>query len=497
VKTTEEQRNRDESLEPPEGLQAKTPVFRYQQLAGELEHQILNGTYRVGDRLPSIRKLRRRLNLSISTVFKAFAALEAIGLVEARSKSGYYVTGEGLRQLVPPAFETKSSIPRKVNLTGMVASILSAMSDPRMLPLGSSAISTDLLPYKAISRILKNLSAQELKAQFGYSLAEGDPGLRRQLAGRMGGWGKAPDPAGIVVTNGCSEALMLALRAASAPGDTIAVETPTHFGLLQLLSSLGVTVVEVPTDPRTGLKVDALENILSRHAIGACVVIPNFHNPSGSLMADEEKERLVRLLNRRNIPLIEDEIYADLHYGPNRPIPLRAFDRKDMVITCGSFSKTLVPGLRIGWVVPGTRFLDKVKELKAGLNVSTATLNQHIVATYLADMSYDRHLRALRRQLKSQTFNIAEAIRKCFPEGTRLCLPQGGALLWVQLPTRISGSDLYLRALEHHISILPGRACAIGEGFESFIRIGCGYPFTERVQSGIATLGRLAEALSS
>jgi DNA-binding transcriptional MocR family regulator len=205
-----------------------------------------------------------------------------------------------------------------------------------------------------------------------------------------------------------------------------------------LLSSLGVTVVEVPTDPRTGLKVDALEKVLSRHAISACVVIPNFHNPLGSLMADEEKQRLVALLNRRDIPLIEDEIYADLHYGPNRPMPLRAFDRKDLVLTCGSFSKTLVPGLRIGWIVPGKRFFDKVKELKAGLNVSTATLNQHIVAMYLAGASYDRHLRILRRHLKNQTFNIAGAIRKYSPEGTRLSLPQGGALLWVQLPVRTS-----------------------------------------------------------
>ncbi len=481
--------------EPSERLVEPTPIFRYQQLSEEIEHQILNGTYRVGDRLPSIRKLHRRLNLSISTVFKAYAALETVGLVEVRSKSGYYVTGEGLRQLVPPAFETRSSLPQKVSLTGMFTSILSAMSDPAMLPFGSSAISTDLLPYKAFSRILKNLSARELKAQFGYSLAEGDPGLRRQLAGRMVGWSQAPDMGDIVVTNGCSEALTLALRATTGPGDTIAVESPTHFGLLQLLNSLGASVVEVTTDPRTGLKVEALEKVLSRHSIGACVVIPNFQNPLGSLMPDENKEHLVKFLNHHNIPLIEDEIYADLHYGPNRPIPLRAFDRKDLVITCGSLSKTLVPGLRIGWIVAGKRFLDKVRDLKAGMNVSTATLNQHIVATYLSDTSYDRHLRVLRRHLKNQTFNIAGAVQKYFPEGTRLSLPQGGALLWVQLPGQVSGSDLYLKALDHGISILPGRACAIGEEFESFIRIGCGHPFSERVETGIATLGRLTEAL--
>jgi DNA-binding transcriptional MocR family regulator len=300
---------------------------------------------------------------------------------------------------------------------------------------------------------------------------------------------------GIVVTNGCSEALSLALRAATGPGDTIAVESPTHFGLLQLLNGMGVTVVEVPTDPRTGLKVGELEKVLSRHPVGACVVIPNFHNPMGTLMPDEEKERLVGILNRRNIPLIEDEIYAELHYGPKRPVPLAFFDRKDLVMTCGSYSKTLVPGLRIGWIIPGKRFSDKVKDLKAGMNVSTATLNQHLVARYLAGGGYDRHLRVLRLQLKSQTFNTARAVQRYFPEGTRLALPQGGALLWVQLPEKVSGSDLYRKALDHQISILPGRACAIGEEFDPFIRLGCGHPFTERMEKGIATLGKLTQEL--
>jgi DNA-binding transcriptional MocR family regulator len=478
-----------------DGPHSPAPSFRYQRLVEEIEHNIMNGIYRVGERLPSIRRLHRRLDLSISTVYKAYSELEAMGLIEVRPKSGYYVSGEALRQLKPPAFKKKAPIPRKVSLTGMVSSILAAMSDPEILPFGSSAISTDLLPYKAISRILKDLNAHEVKAQLAYSLLEGQPELRRLLAARMVGWRQGPDMEGIVVTNGCSEALTLALRATTGPGDTIAVESPTHFGLLQLLNGLGVTIVEVPTDPRFGLNVGELEKIVSKHPVGACVVIPNFHNPMGTLMPDEEKERLVGFLNRRNVPLIEDEIYAELHYGAKRPTPLKYFDRKDLVITCGSFSKTLVPGLRIGWIVPGKRHLDRVKDLKGGMNVSTATLNQHIVARYLEGSSYDRHLRVLRRKLKNQTFNTARAIQRYFPAGTRLSLPQGGALLWVQLPDEVSGAALYRKALDHRISILPGRACAIGEQFDSFIRIGCGHPFTEKMEDGIATLGELTEAL--
>lgn len=455
----------------------------------------MNGTYKVGDRLPSIRKLHHKFALSISTVYRAYAELEAMGLVEARPKSGYYVSSAILNQFQPPAFRKKPSLPRKVTLTDMVPSIVAAMNNPNMLPFGSSSIAPDLLPFKAIARILKSFNTQEIKAQLAYTLTEGVFELRRQLALRMMGWMNGVDAEDIVITNGCSEALTLALKATIKPGDSIAVESPTHFGLLQLLNELGVLIVEVPTDPQKGLLVEELEKVLVRHPIKSCVVIPNFHNPLGSLMPDNAKKDLVELLNRHSIPLIEDSIYAELHYGPHRPLPLKTFDRKDLVITCSSFSKTLVPGFRIGWILPGRRFLKKVLSLKASINVSTSTLNQNILARYLAGNSYERHLRTLRQKLKDQTFGAARAISTYFPSQTRLALPKGGALLWVQLPDGIDSKTLYLKANSQSISILPGAACSMGNQFNNCIRIGCGFPFTEKMEKGIEILGRLAEEM--
>lgn len=455
----------------------------------------MNGTYKVGDRLPSIRKLHHKFALSISTVYRAYTELEAMGLVEARPKSGYYVSSAILNQFQPPAFRKKPSLPRKVTLTDMVPSIVAAMNNPNMLPFGSSSIAPDLLPYKAIARILKSFNTQEIKAQLAYTLTEGVFELRRQLALRMMGWMNGVDAEDIVITNGCSEALTLALKATIKPGDSIAVESPTHFGLLQLLNEIGVLIVEVPTDPQKGLLVEELEKVLVRHPIKACVVIPNFHNPLGSLMPDNAKKDLVELLNRHSIPLIEDSIYAELHYGPHRPLPLKTFDRKDLVITCSSFSKTLVPGFRIGWILPGRRFLKKVRSLKASINVSTSTLNQNILARYLAGNSYERHLRTLRQKLKDQTFGAARAISTYFPSQTRLALPKGGALLWVQLPDGIDSKTLYLKANSQSISILPGAACSMGNQFNNCIRIGCGFPFTEKMEKGIEILGRLAEEM--
>jgi DNA-binding transcriptional MocR family regulator len=471
------------------------PPFLYRRLVEEIETKIMNGTYKVGDRLPSIRKLHHKFTLSISTVYRAYTELEAMGLIEARPKSGYYVSSAILNQLQPPAFRKKPSVPRKVTLTDMVPSIVAAMNDPNMLPFGSSSIASDLLPYKAIARILKSFTTQEIKTQMGYTLTEGVFELRRQLALRMLGWMDGVSAEEIVITNGCSEALTMALKATVKPGDAIAVESPTHFGLLQLLNELGVLIVEVPTDPQRGLLVRELEKVLTRHPIKACVVIPNFHNPLGALMPDSAKKDMVELLNQHSIPLIEDAIYAGLHYGPHRPLPLKTFDRKDLVITCSSFSKTLVPGFRIGWILPGQRFLKKVRSLKASINVSTATLNQNVLARYLAENSYERHLRTLRQKLKNQTLNAARAVSTYFPSQTRLAMPQGGALLWVQLPDGIDSNTLYLKAHSRGISILPGTACSMGNQFNNCIRIGCGFPFTENMEKGIETLGRLTKKM--
>ncbi len=468
------------------------PLFRYQSLAKELEEKILDGSYAPGERLPSIRALHRRLHLSISTVHQAYIELETTGLIEARPKSGYFVTPVSLRSLEPSAPPKPAPAPLRVETTGMVNSILRAVADPRMLPLGSSATATELLPHRQFARILKSMSAKELKKSLSYSLTEGHPELRRQLALRMVGLQQGISGEDIVITTGCMEAVTLCLQAILKPGDTLAIETPTHFGFLQLFKEMGIMVVEVPTHPRTGVDIEALSAIIARTAVRACLFMPNFHNPLGTLLPDERKAQLVSLLNHHEIPVIEDDICAELYFeGQRRPSLLKAFDRKDLVLTCSSFSKTLAPGFRIGWAVPGPRFRDKVLRLKAGSTVCTATLDQEIMARYLAGGTCDRHLRALRGAVRGQTLKTALAVKRYFPEGTRLSFPAGGSLLWIELHRRVDGLQLYRRALEHRISILPGAVCSVSGMFRNYIRLGCGAPFTAETEQGIETLGRL------
>ena len=465
--------------------------FLYRRLVDEIEQKIMSGVYQPGEKLPSIRELHKLSNLSISTIYHAYVELETMGLVQARPKSGYFVNPVALQKLRIPKFQKVSYPPKKVKLSSMINSVISAISNPYLLPLGSTVTDSALLPFKYFSRILKDLSHNELKSMISYTLSEGFPELRRQIALRTVGVIEGIRPEDIIITNGCMEAVALSLLAVTQPGDTVAIETPTNFGFLQLLQELGLLVMETPTDPQHGVDIDELDRILAQNPIKACLFVPNFHNPLGAIMPDANKRRLVELLGAYEVPLIEDDISSELYFSKQHPAPLKAFDKNDLVNTCSSFSKTMAPGLRIGWVVPGKRFKEKIQNLKAAISVTSSTLDQYLVSEYLASGAYERHLRTLRNSLKKQIVLTAFAIQKQFPSETRLAVPSGGTLLWVQLPPDVDGLRIYQKALDHDIAIIPGVVCSNSRQFTNFIQISCGSPFTKDIERGIELLGNL------
>jgi DNA-binding transcriptional MocR family regulator len=471
-------------------------TFRYRHLAEEIEQQIMGGTYQPGERLPSIRKLHRQSGLSISTIYHAYTELETMGLVEARPKSGYYVNPVALQTLKVPHFKKLSYPPKKVKLSSMINSVISAISNPHLLSFGSTVTDSALLPFKFFSRTIKDLSHTELKSMISYSLSEGFLELRRQITLRTVGVMDDITPDDVIITNGCMEAVALSLLAVTRPGDTVAVETPTNFGFLQLLKELGLMVIEVPTDPRFGVDLDELEKILARNSIKVCLLVPNFHNPLGAMMPEDHKKRLVEMIREFEVPLIEDSISSELYFGNKRPVPLKAFDRQDLVITCSSFSKTLAPGLRIGWVLPGSRLKERIQNLKAAISVTTSTLDQFLISQFLASGGYERHLRRLRNSLKKQIIRTAFSIQQHFPPDTRLAIPTGGTLLWVQLTPKVDGLKVYQKALDENIAIIPGVVCSNHRQFKNFIQISCGAPFTSREEKGIKTLGKIVRNLS-
>ena len=325
----------------------------------------------------------------------------------------------------------------------------------------------------------------------GYEHMQGNVDLRKQIARQSFNWGGAVSEEDIVVTAGCMEALALSLKAITQPGDAVAIDSPTYHAIFQVMESLGLKVVEIPNDTQTGIDMVRLEHAIHKLNVKACLFVCNFTNPVGSCMPDEKKQQLVTLLAKHEIPLIEDDIYGELYFGKNRPRTCKSFDKKGLVIQCGSFSKSLAPGYRIGWAIPG-KFKDKIIRLKRMNNVSTNTLTQAAIAHFLANGRYELHLRHLRKALHTQCLRYMQAVTQYFPEDTRISRPQGGFALWIELNKKVDSYKLHKRALKHNIGIAPGQLFSSQGHFANYFRLSFGMPWSDRVDQGIKTLGELA-----
>ncbi|MBX3189563.1 MAG: PLP-dependent aminotransferase family protein [Labilithrix sp.] len=466
--------------------------FLYERLADELGELVTRGVLRGGDRLPSVRRLSEERGVSVATVLAAYVLLEGRGVAEARPKSGHYVRARSAADPPVPSVARRAASPARVSTAAGADDLIRAMIDGRgLVPLGCAYVASELLPLRKLNGLLAAVAREGAMLGGGYDELRGTLQLRRQLARRAVAWGTFLEEDDFVTTLGASEAMHLSLRAVTKPGDIIAVESPAYFGLLRLIEGHGLRAIEIPSDPRTGLDLDALDDALRTAPVRAVLASPNFSNPIGACMPDENKERLVKMLTRREIPLVEDDVYGDLAFDGTRPRPAKAFDTAGIVLLCGSISKTLAPGYRVGWVAPG-KFRDAVEKLKFAHSVASPTPTQMAVAEFLAEGGYDRHVRKLRRVLAAQSQIYREAIARHFPEGTRVSRPQGGFVVWVEMRGARNAVDLQLRALDRGIAIAPGPIFSARQRFADCIRISTGHPWTPRIERAIATLGELA-----
>ena len=466
----------------------------YEELAEDLTGLIAKGTLRAGDRLPSVRVLSDQRGVSISTVLQAYLLLESRGFVETRPQSGHYVRSTRPALVPEPRPPRVSATATKVTVSDLIARVYGASRDPSVVLLGGGYMSPALLPTERLNRGLAAVARSAGGAGIAYDPPPGLPALRRQVARRAAECGVALRADELVTTVGTMEALHLCLRAVARAGDTIVVESPAYYGVLQLIESLEMRALEIPSNAGTGIDLGLLEAALRQQRVKACLVVTNFSNPSGALMPDDAKRELVKMLAKRDIPLIEDDIYGDLHFDGARPRPARAFDRHGLVMLCGSFSKTLAPGYRVGYVAPG-RYRDAVERLKFAQTVATPTLAQMAIADFLENGGYERHLRRLRRALSEQVARVSEAIAEHFPQGTRISRPRGGFLLWVEMPPGKSALELHDRALAKGVSVAPGPIFSAKQRFTSCIRVSCGYPWSESIERGVRTLGQIASDL--
>lgn len=476
-----------------EGREPSLP--RYEQIARRYAAAIENGTLAPGERFPSVRNLATEEGASVSTVLQAIAQLETLGLVEARPRSGHFVRRRARSPVPRPACAPASKAASHVAVAELVARVYHAARDPSLIQLGQATPDPCLLPTRALARATAAAARERPDGGARYEMPPGLRELRHAIARRALSWGCTLSEDDLVVTSGATEAILLCLLAVARPGDPIAVESPAYYGTLQIIEALGLRVVEVPCLPETGMDLDELEQRIDRHGARAVLAVPTYSNPLGSCMPDAAKERLVRIVSARGIPLIEDDVFGELAFGPTRPPVAKAFDRDGSVMLCGSFSKTLAPGYRVGYAAPG-RWRERLELLKFSVNVATPTLPQQAVARFLSGGGYDRHLRALRDQVARTTARTAAAVAESFPPGTRVSHPAGGYVLWVEMPPAVDALELHARALDAGVCITPGPLFSAAQGHRSCIRLSCGTPWNDRIEAAVRLVGRLATRLA-
>jgi DNA-binding transcriptional MocR family regulator len=446
--------------------QSSNKRLLYEQVAARITALIESGTYPPGERIPSVRELSRQQGVSISTVLNAYLLLENRGLVEARPQSGYYVRAHLPERLPEPEISSPSQDPTQVGLRELIMMVLRDTLNPELVQLGAAMPNINLMPVDKLNRLTASLARQAGQHTHQYLLPPGLEELRVQIAQRAVAAGCDLSPNEIVITSGGVEAIDLCLHAVCQPGDIVAIESPMYFGTLQSLEVHRLRALEIPT----------------------------LNNPLGSCIPDEKKRDLVELLGRHEVPLIENDVSGELYFSDKRPLVVKAFDRKGLVMLCSSFSKDISPALRVGWVAPG-RFRPVVEWLKFTNSAATATLPQMVVARFLESGGYDHHLRRIRREYDRNVALMSQAVMSHFPAGTRLTRPTGGFVLWVQLPEKVDSLELYKLALKEGITLTPGYVFSPTNQYRDFIRLNAA-DWSWPIERAIQRLGGLVEGMA-
>ena len=478
---------------------------RYQQVADHIGKQISSGLLQTGERLPSVRQYASDMGISVSTVIRGYELLQDQMLIEPRPQSGFYVRPQ-FERCQPPAISQPKRQPSEVNLDALAVQLLQTTQDTEVIQLGTAPPQTNVSSVKLISRIMmKVIREDQTNSQNSgargnneqciadYDPPPGNKNLRRQIARRMINAGVNIHPDEIVITTGCQEAMNLCLQAVTKFGDTVVVESPSYFGTLKAIESLGLKALEIPTDAENGMSLSALELAIREWNIRACILTPNYSNPLGYCMTDENKRQLRNILKKADIVIIEDDIYAELGYTAQRPKAIKAFDesgKNSNVLLCSSLSKSLSPGLRIGWAIPG-RWLDQVTHLKVSSSMAGATLPALTAARYLEMGIFDRHLRQMRRYYKDKRDYFLYLATEHLPKNIRITHPEGGYVIWIELSKDVDSMVLFEQARKENISIAPGPLFSVSGQYKNFIRMNYGKADKKQLEKAMIILGRL------
>lgn len=460
----------------------------YLKIANSVTEQIKSETLQFGDRLPSLRSAQKLYNVSLNTVKQAYMELESRSLVESRPKYGYYVSQTSQRKLALPSVAPMKDSEKKNTPQDLIDKVFGVIGGTDITQFGLGIPGKSLLPVAKMKKCMIDVIKRKSDSGTNYEPVQGSEVLRREIAKwSMVMEGKITED-DLVITSGAMNAVYNCLMAVTQPGDSVAVESPVYFGILQAIQLLGLKAVEIPTHPITGVDLDELKKVMPK--LSACCFVVNYNNPLGFQMPDDNKKELVKMLTEYNVPLVEDDVYGNIYFGAGRPKPCKFYDEAGIVMWVGSVSKTLAPGFRVGWVAPG-KFKEKIIRQKLVQTVSGPSLFSDVITDFLAHGRYDHHLRMFRKKLYANYLQIQKAVTEYFPDNTKISEPKGGFMLWLELDKRICTEDLYDVAFEQKINFAPGRMFSQHNQYQNCMRLNYALEWTDRVESDLEKLGKM------
>ncbi|WP_429139717.1 PLP-dependent aminotransferase family protein [Aeromonas allosaccharophila] len=463
----------------------------YQQLADRLQSQIDDGIWQPGERIPSIRQSCKTHGLSPMTVLQAYQLLESQGRILARPQSGYYVKAASPQVVQHTPSQTHYS--GSVDINDLVFEVLQASKSRDLVPLGMSVADPTLFPHPQLGRALASCMRKLDPFSTVADLPPGNEALRRAIAQRYASDGVAVNPQEIIITTGAMEALSLSLQVLTEPCDWVVVESPTFYGALQAIERLKLKAVEIPVIPGVGIDLDLLADALTRIPVKACWLMGNVQHPLGHTMSDGHKARLMALLNAHKVPLVEDDVYAEVYFGRERPKPIKHWDQRGDSLLCSSFSKCLAPGFRVGWVVAGPH-AERVQRLQLMSTLSTNVPSQLALAEMLRQGGVDAHFRRLRHTLAQRQQQMRAALLRLLPGEVSISSPDGGYFLWLALPAHFDSRTLHVQALGSGFSVAPGALFSSQGQHNHCLRLNSSHPWSEQLEQALTRLAALIAA---